>query len=422
MSSISGPRIAIVSLGSRGDVQPFLALGRALEACGAKVVIVTTRDCESLVIEHGLAFRPVDIDVRDFLLRISSGGVGVSKSVAMMRASSKMMLTSSVDAVLDAVDKAVDDADVVVASGTTWLIAAGVAGVKAKPRVLVQLQPFIPSRHIPPYFLTSRDMGPLNKALWGMTMNAGGLLYRTAFAGLAERYDRDASWWRASMRTLLFDSTVPKLCGWSASVLALPADYPGSAVQVGFLRTSASSGLSERVEAFLEAGPAPVLATLGSMASVDGSSFVRASVGAARAAGRRLIIGRGWLELAEVEDRGDVLVIDSEPYDVLFPRCAAVIHHAGAGTTQTAAAAGVPQVPVPVMLDQPLWAATVRQLGVGGDPLPAKHLDVQRLTGSLHSALQPEVAQRARALASRMAHEPDAATVSASLILQTAGV
>jgi vancomycin aglycone glucosyltransferase len=136
-----------------------------------------------------------------------------------------------------------------------------------------------------------------------------------------------------------------------------------------------------------------------------------------RAQGRRVIVSRGWAELALVDDRDDCFIVGEVNQQSLFPRVAAVVHHGGAGTTTAAARAGSPQVVVPQIVDQPYWASRVRALGLGAEhagPTPT----AESLSDALQLALSPQV--RARALEVARSIGSDGAMRAATLLLESA--
>jgi sterol 3beta-glucosyltransferase len=134
---------------------------------------------------------------------------------------------------------------------------------------------------------------------------------------------------------------------------------------------------------------------------------VRAAV---KRAGVRAVVQSGWAELETTGD--DVLLVGDLPHDWLFPRMAAVVHHAGAGTTGAGLRAGVPAVPVPVLVDQPFWADRLHRLGVAPHPLPMHELTADNLAGALRSCLDRSTyRERAAELASRIGAEDGPAVV-----------
>ncbi|MEV4016899.1 glycosyltransferase [Nonomuraea angiospora] len=176
--------------------------------------------------------------------------------------------------------------------------------------------------------------------------------------------------------------------------------------------------LPQELEAFLDAGEPPVYVGFGSMAAYLSKDMARVAIEAIRAHGRRILLARGWADLALIDDRDDCFVVGEVNQQALFPRVAAVIHHGGAGTTTTTARAGAPQVVVPQIADQPYWAARIAELGIGvahDGPIPT----VESLSAALTTALTPETRARARAVAGTI--HTDGATVAAKLLLDSAG-
>ena len=167
--------------------------------------------------------------------------------------------------------------------------------------------------------------------------------------------------------------------------------------------------------AFLDAGAPPVYVGFGSLPAPK--DFARMAIDVVRAQGRRVLLSRGWAELALVDDSEDCFIVGEVNQQALFPRVAAVVHHGGAGTTTIAARAGSPQVVVPQIVDQPYWASRVWDLGIGSahaGPTPT----AESLSAALESALNPGT--RARALAVADTIRDDGAMRAAKLLLEAA--
>lgn len=154
--------------------------------------------------------------------------------------------------------------------------------------------------------------------------------------------------------------------------------------------------LPEEVVRFLDSGDPPVFVGFGSMPA--DSEAARGPVAAARAAGRRVIVSRGWADLAVTDESPDCLVIGDVGHDALFPRVAAVVHHGGAGTTAAAARAGVPQIVTPMFGDQFYWAGRVVDLGVGA-AVAHGAMTERSLAEVLRKTLRADVEVAARTLA-----------------------
>jgi UDP:flavonoid glycosyltransferase YjiC (YdhE family) len=138
---------------------------------------------------------------------------------------------------------------------------------------------------------------------------------------------------------------------------------------------------------------------------------------AVRRAGVRAVVQAGWAGLSggDVDGHGDdVLSVGDVPHDWLFPRTAAVVHHAGAGTTGAGLRAGVPAVAVPVLTDQPFWASRLHRLGVAPPPLPLPDLTAESLAAAITTCVcEPALRRRAAGLARRVAAEDGAGRVLA---------
>lgn len=160
-----------------------------------------------------------------------------------------------------------------------------------------------------------------------------------------------------------------------------------------------STPLPADLEAFLEQGEPPIFVGFGSMPAAG--DVVHRLIAAARAAGRRIIVSRGWAELEVVDDARDCMAVGDVRHDVLFPRVAAVVHHGGAGTTAAAARAGVPQVITPMFGDQFYWASRIVDLGAGAT-IPYTKMTEEFLTGALREVCDPAVMVQARMLARRV--------------------
>ncbi|GGP86764.1 hypothetical protein GCM10010266_06790 [Streptomyces griseomycini] len=162
-----------------------------------------------------------------------------------------------------------------------------------------------------------------------------------------------------------------------------PSDWRSGLEGVGnwWPRHGAAERLPTDLEDFLGAGPRPVLIGFGSMAAGDGERLSEIAVRALRRAGLRGVLQAGSAGLAA--DGDDVLTVGDVPHALLFPRLAAVVHHAGAGTSAAALRAGVPAVTVPVTADQPFWAGRLAALGAATGPIPFRSLTAERLADSL---------------------------------------
>ncbi|HVT72052.1 MAG TPA: glycosyltransferase [Lacunisphaera sp.] len=205
---------------------------------------------------------------------------------------------------------------------------------------------------------------------------------------------------------------------WLAAdrVLAPAPTIPGLDItQTGAWFVEDSALLPPDVQRFLDAGEAPVYFGFGSMPVTERA--LDPLLEAARVLGRRAIIAEGWGSLRATVPSADHFFISEVNHQALFPRVAAVVHHGGAGTTLTSARAGIPQVVVSMFSDQPFWASRVEELGIGSS-VPFAELSAERLVHALEKALQPLVIRTARQMSSRI--DAGGAGEAAELILAMA--
>jgi sterol 3beta-glucosyltransferase len=171
----------------------------------------------------------------------------------------------------------------------------------------------------------------------------------------------------------------PNLSGWVRG----SERYDGVPVQVtGCWRLPSGEKLSPAAEDFLASGPPPVYIGFGSMRHRDSRLLWRSLIPAVVESGYRVVVGRGWAD-SPAERAENLLVVDAEPHDLLFPHVAVAVHHGGAGTTAAAAMAGVPQLIVPHLGDQLFHGLQVAGLGIGVDPIPLKRISPRALMDAL---------------------------------------
>ncbi|WP_240137403.1 glycosyltransferase [Streptomyces sp. MUM 178J] len=406
-------RVLLMAYGSRGDVEPLVAVAMQLRDLGVDVRMCTPPDFAELFDSVGLPLAPIGEPVRPFVTGVLAGKTKVPAEGLPARAAAMTATT------YEAVVTAAEGCDVILATGL--LPAAAGARTAAEhlgiPYVFVAYFPtYLPSPHHPPFERPGRPFPPGvtdNRILWDLdteTMNVlfgTGLNTHRASIGLSP-----ADHFRDHVLTdRPWLATDPVLSPWQQ-----PADL--DVVQTGAWFRTDDRPLPAGVEAFLHAGEPPVYVGFGSIPMRDADDVARAAVEAVRAQGRRVLLSHGWADLTVAEDQDDCFAVGEANHHALFPHVAAVVHHGGAGTTTTAARAGAPQVVVPQLADQPYWAGRVADLGIGAahdGPNPT----FESLSAALGVALAPETRARAAAVAGMV--RTDGATVAAKLLLDMVG-
>src|SRR4051795_3552231 len=370
-------RVLIVTAGSRGDVAPFTGLGQRLQQAGHQVALAAHDRFADLVRGCGLEYRALPGDPVE-LVR--------ARTAAPSPEAARSVFAAFLDELGDGVMAAA-------AAGTDILLTAFgpaplgrlVAEGFGIPSLGVYLAPGVPTREFSPpgWPVTGQQLSPADNLAAGRTMLArSGSLYADVLRRLRTRLDLPA----ATAEAAGSPENWPICHGFSPSVVPRPADWPAAVHVTGYWWPARPQGWHppDVLVDFLGAGPPPVFVGFGSMTPSHErlNEIVTAAV---NRAGVRAVVQAGWAGLDT--DGDDILLVGDLPHDWLFPQTAAVVHHAGAGTTGAGLRAGVPAVPVPVLVDQPFWADRLHRLGVAPHPLPMHELTADALTDALRSCL-----------------------------------
>ncbi|MFF3753410.1 glycosyltransferase [Streptomyces sp. NPDC002018] len=396
-------RVLLSTYGTRGDVEPLVALAVRLQALGAEVRMCAPPDEEFAERLSGIGVQlvPVGPPVRE-LMR----GTTLPSAAELSRYRTEM-----VDAQFDIFPAAADGCDVLVAAGLAQIAARSVAEAAGIRYVYASYSAVnLPSpHHAPP----PRPGWPEpevndNRTLWELDAHH-------VNAQFGETLNRH----RASMGLPPVDNVRDHVFTgrpWLAAdpVLGPWRETPGlDVVQTGAWTLADERPLPAGLVTFLDAGEPPVYVGFGSMR--PSPDIARRAIEAIRAQGQRALVSRGWADLDLLDDRDDCFAVGEVNQQRLFGRVAAVVHHGGAGTTMTAARAGVPQVVVALHLaDNPYWAGRVADLEIGAVP-EGPTPTTESLGVAFKTALAPGTRARAKALGTRI--RTDGATVAARLLL-----
>lgn len=401
-------RVLLLGMGSRGDVEPMLALGTRLLQSGYAVSLAAAADFRGLVTSWGLDFEPFSFDVQagatSELGRRWLGGSSANqqREAFLMR----QVVRFIAEPLADDLVRLVDRADAFVASAMTFEAMEPLARRVGKPLVHAMFQPTWPTAHGPSSTFALRPGADswLNSAwswgaafaAWDVLRSPGGVMRRRL--GMPRATFRE--YVAAARRT-------PTLLAASRHVVPRAPEWGAAVRQTGFWfgEPDPGWGPSAELAGFIEEGPPPVYLGFGSMATGDPEGVVRTFVQTVERLGRRGVVSAGWARLHASDLPDSVLPIGDVPHRWLFPRMAAVIHHGGAGTAAAAFRAGVPQVIVPHIADQPYWGRRVHELGVGSAPIRRKDLDVARLVHAVGQTLGAGPGSAAYALGERIRAE-----------------
>jgi UDP:flavonoid glycosyltransferase YjiC (YdhE family) len=405
-------RIRVVTVGSQGDVRPYVAFGVGLHAAGHDVRIVAHPGFEDLIRSNGLDFAPVAGDPReleeDQQVRALHDN---SRSIFRWWRTFKRVAVPQISHQLRDCLEGCGDAEVIVVSVLSYLLGYAIAEKLRVPLVRAFYFPVSPTRVYPANFVPRwlRLGSGFNLATYRAQRH---LLWQIVRPSLARAYREIPG----PQRLPFFEpfgeldrrQQLLLYC-YSPAVARPPPDW-GPWIDVTgywFLDRSAGWEPPPALSAFLDAGPPPVyVGGFGRMTNLDPAALARAVTGALAMTGHRAILLSGWGGLPTAELPQNVLAVDWVPYDWLFPRVAAVVHHAGVGTTAASLHAGIPTITVPFFLDNFFWSRRVFELGVGPRPIPRKRLEANALASALRIATtDPEMRKRAAELGARIRAE-----------------
>ena len=403
-------RVLLSTIGSRGDVQPLVALALHLKTRGQDVRLCVPPDFREWIEGFGIEVIPIGPEVRAFSAARPMASQPRTGPTLEQR---QQMAEATVATQFETVATAAHGCDVIVAATALQIAGRSIAEKMGISYAFAAYSPTVlPSPHHPP-----PPLPPLpgqapppttdNRDLWARDTARFNDLFGSALnkhrAALGLRPVDD-------VRSYMFTD-----CPWLAADPIL-GPWPDAAddhvFQTGAWILPDERPLSGELQAFLEDGEPPVYFGFGSTRAPQDTGQVLLQ--AARAVGRRAIVSRGWFDESLVTNDADCLSIGDVNVHALFPRVAAVVHHGGAGTTAAAALAGMPQVVIPSVYDQHYWARQVGRLGIGtahasGTPT------TESLTAALEQTLTPEVGVRAKSVASEV--RKDGVRVAAERVL-----
>jgi sterol 3beta-glucosyltransferase len=405
--------IVIMIVGSRGDVQPFIPIGRRL-AERHRVRIATHREFRSMVEHAGLEFYPLGGDPHALMEYIvKTGGrivptrlAQIVEDVPKKRAMIAEILASTWRACTEAdperPDAAAFGADVILANPPSYghIHCAEALHV---PLHMIFTMPWSATAAVPHPFAgvePGADRPVQNFLSYGVV----DLLIWGGIADLVNAFREETLKLPpialADGAALLDDNEVPFTYLWPPSLVPKPADW-GPHIDLAnftFYDQAHSYEPPRALLDFLAAGEAPIYVGFGSVVVEDPAALRGIIFTALEKAGARGIVSDGWAHLGGEAPPPNVFLIGDAPHDWLFARCRAVCHHGGAGTTAAGLRAGLPTVVVPFFGDQFFWGRVIADAGAGPEPIPIARLDSDALAAAFETCRRASVRERAAAL------------------------
>jgi sterol 3beta-glucosyltransferase len=395
--------ITLLTVGTRGDVQPFIALGLGLQRAGYAVTVATSERFAAFVQAYGLAFAPLSAEFLE--LASTTGGkkaLAGKGSLGLLKQAMPLLRR-----MLDSTGPAIAPATAAIVYHPKVLAGYHLAEKLGIPAFVgFGIPALSPTRKFANPLLTTRNLGPgLNRLTYRLFAWASTAPYRSMINHWRrEKLDlppyKNDTWLRGQ--------PVPILYSYSARVVPTPLDWDSSATVTGYWVLDQAKTWQPPAElvSFLEAGPPPVYVGFGSMPTQDRERTTATVLEAVRQTGQRAVLATGAGGLTAPAASRSVFALEAAPHDWLFPQMSAVVHHGGAGTTAAGLLAGKPSVICPSFGDQPFWGKRVAALGVGPAPIPQARLSAETLAKAIQYAVADEAVQkRARTLGTQLRME-----------------
>jgi sterol 3beta-glucosyltransferase len=382
-----GGRIALLTYGTRGDVEPFVALAAGLQRAGFSPRLAAPAGFEPIAQAHRIPFHPLPGDPARLARElVSTAGTNWP---AMVRTVSRFVAPLAAQVFRQVIECA-SSADLIVSSFLMAQAGHELALRQGIPSISAQMFPvFAPTTDFPS--VVSPDLPLGARYRWWTHV----LVAQIFWQGSRLLY-------RGVQRA---ETGLPPLSGWpfaappgrrpwlmfaySRHVLPPPTEWEGFAQVTGYWPLAPSEEWKPPIELvrFLDGRPPPVYIGLGSAGEAAGAAWIEAARSALMECGLRGILDLGSSEAAHDSLPESMIAVWDVPHAWLFPRVAAVVHHGGAGTTGAGLAAGKPTVVIPTTSDQPFWGRRVYALGVGPRPIPFRRLTTLRLTEAILTAV-----------------------------------
>ncbi|QDU33724.1 MurG-like transferase [Poriferisphaera corsica] len=405
-------RVMIATVGSRGDVQPYVALGVGLKEAGHEVVVCCPSSFKEFVEGYGLRYGYMNNEVIDLIQsdlgkELTENLTNIVKTINAFFRLYKQMGPMQQRMIDDGGEVAKEfEPDVVVyhpkASGGPWYAEL----VDGKAMMAVPMGMMVPSGEKPCIGFPNLRLGWLNRLTYKLVM-------WLSMKGIRKHIEA----WRENMglkgrsiyRNLVFKrdgEMLPVMHCYSGLVGDEPRDWPEQSVATGYWFLERNDGwiADEGLVKFLESGDGPIVYVgFGSMSGKNPERRAKAVVEGLLKAGARGVISKGWGGMASGELPDSIYEIDDVPHDWLFEKVDVVVHHGGAGSTAAGLRAGKPTIVCPFFGDQPYWGKRVWELGVGPRPIPQRKITGEKLTQAIREVLSDEkMKQKAKVLGEQL--------------------
>lgn len=409
-------RILVNSFGTRGDIQPFIALAKGLQGRGHEVAISTAEGFRDDVEAQNISFIGMDnelLALSQQILDEQSGGIlSKAKIARKMGPAVRRMMDDEWNAAQ------LFQPDLIVYH-PKCLASYHIAEKLNIPMILsLPLPLYTPTRDFAVPFISKNLGGFLNRLTYSLIPLSNAIHVKNVNDFRRNRLSLPPIGSFADLLTRSDGTTVPVLYPISPSVVQMPEDYQEHVYMTGywFLDQESAWEPTSELTTFLETGPLPIYIGFGSMSALNTKQRTKQIIEAIQTTGQRAIFASGWSDLNLYEFPDEIFAVQSIPHDWLFSRVVAVIHHGGAGTTAAGLRAGKPTLICPFLGDQSFWGKQVHDLAVGPKPIPQREITSENLSKAIMEMMQDSAMQERASLLGRQISDEDGISKAVDII------
>jgi len=400
-------RIAIITPGTRGDVQPMLGFGKGLQQAGFDVTVVAGSNFEAFVTDAGIGFHALPMDVQELMSsqHAQSWTQGSENPVDELRHMSAF-INSLLPDIIPTISQIVPDYDVVMSNFVSLGIVDAYANYHNKQHIHIALQPFNATREGWASLASVRPRAKSRFNYWMMKMTHN-IMWNFFKGGTNLAYSELGL--PPIKRSAYIDrwQSIETLNAFSPTIVPQPSDWTDNIHLTGywFYGDTDDYTPSAELQTFLDAGDAPIYLGFGSMSNRNPEPVAEAFLEALQHTHQRGLIISGWSGWDSINVPEHVMVIDGAPHHWLFPRMKGIFHHGGAGTTASALRSGIPQTIIGHMNEQMYWGRRIHELGIGDKESHRKDLSADVFTKAIEVMDTSQVRDTAKQIGEQVRRE-----------------
>jgi len=408
-------KIGVQTWGSEGDVNPFIALAAGLSKAGHEVKLAITcsdrKDFKQLAEKLGFKLGKVDYigESEEALNKMGKQMIEISNPLSQLKFVFDKMFLPGLPSMIETARTLVAENDLLIGHFIHYPLQS-VCETSGKPYITVSLNHgAIPTAYYPP--VPFPNLGKFfNKLMWKLSEK----MVNNAILSYINKCRSSLDLKPVETFRRVWESPILNLIAVSPILCPPPEDWGVNNKVCGFFNLddfTSNWDMPEDLENFLDSGTPPVYVTLGSMTGTENNSLLvnettKLLYDAVKIAGCRAVIQSRWEYVLDVPQVNTIFKVNSAPYTKVFPKCKAVIHHGGAGTTQTAILCGTPSIIIAHIQDQFLWGHRLKELGIGGHVLSRHSVTSQEIAKQIKYVLNDfAMKERANEIGRLMAKE-----------------